>query len=200
MVLLTERYATQIAGVISCYDRIIITGTLPGVCFAEGMATYLRVHGIRLFDYPRFVEPLRNELRQNAERIAQENGLEIEFIRSAHAFRKEDRIRAVVQQRGNQPGLVHIFSAMEPCPAFTPWHDKTSGKTTLRYKDGKCLHYYFYFIDPEFGLCYLRVPTWAPFRLQFYCNGHNWLASQLQQAGITCQQLDNTFSSIAKCL
>ena len=125
--LLTERYAPQIAGVLSCYDRIVITGTLPGVCFAEGMATYLRLHGILIFDYPRFAEPLRDQIRQNAERIAQENGLEIEFIRSVHAFRKEDRIRAILQQRGNQPGLVHIFSAMEPCPAFTPWHDKASG-------------------------------------------------------------------------
>ncbi len=197
MTLLTERYATQIAGVLSCFDRIVITGTLPGVCFAEGMATYLRLHGTRIFDYPRFAEPLRDEVRQNAERIAGEDGLEIEFIRSVHAFRKEDRIRAIVQQRGNQPGLVHIFSAMEPCPAFTPWHDKATGKTTLRYKDGKCLHYYFYFLDPEFGLCYVRVPTWAPFRLQFYCNGHNWLAGQLQPAGIAFAQLDNTFTSIA---
>jgi hypothetical protein len=197
MTLLTERYATQIAGVLSCYDRIIITGTLPGICFAEGMASYLRVHGVRLFDYPRFVEPLRDEVRQNAERIVREHGLEIEFIRSVHAFRKEDRIRAILQQRGSQPGLVHIFSAMEPCPAFTPWHDKSSGRTTLRYKDGKCLHYYFYFIDPELGLCYLRVPTWAPFRLQFYCNGHHWLADQLRQADIAFQPLDNAFSTIA---
>ena len=54
-------------------------------------------------------------------------------------FRKEDRIHAVLAARGMQPGLVHIFSAMEPCAAFMPWHDKASGKTTLRYKDGKCL-------------------------------------------------------------
>src|SRR3970282_1377144 len=132
MTLLTERYASQIAGVLSCFDRIVIAGTLPGVCFAEGMATYLRLHHIRLFDYPRFAEPLREEIRENAERIAREHGLEIEFIRSVHAF-----------------------PAMEPCPAFTPWHDKVTGKTTLRYKDGKCLHYYFYFLDTEFGLCYL---------------------------------------------
>jgi hypothetical protein len=193
---LTERYADQIAGVLSCYDRLVITGTLTGVCFPEGMAKHLGVHGIRLFDYPRFAEPLREVIRQNAEALAQAAGLAIEFIRSAKAFRKEDRIRAILAQRGTAPGLVHIFSAMEPCTAFMPWHDKTSGKTTLRYKDGKCLHYYFYFIDPEFGLCYLRVPTWAPFRLQFYCNGHHWLAGQLQQAGIACQPLDNTFSSI----
>ena len=112
MMLLTERYAPKIAGVLSCYDRIVITGTLPGQCFAEGMATYLRLHGIRIFDYPHFAEPLRDQIRQNAERIVQENGLEIEFIRSVHAFRKEDRIRVILQQRGNEPGLVHIFSAM----------------------------------------------------------------------------------------
>ena len=196
MTLLTERYAEQIAGVISCYDRLVLMGTLPGVCYAEGMATFLRRHGIRLFDYPRFAEPLREEIRQNAERLAQEYGLEIEFIRSTHAFRKEDRIRAILGRRGEQPGLVHIFAAMEPCAAFTPWYDKVTGKTTLRYKDGKCLHYYFYLIDEEFGLCYLRVPTWAPFRLQFYCNGHNWLAGQLRQAGIAFSPLDNTFRTL----
>ncbi len=196
MTLLTDRYAAQIAGVVSCYDRIVITGTLPGVCYAEGMATYLRGHGIRLFDYPRFAEPLREEIRRNAERLAREHGLEIEFIRSAHAFRKEDRIRAMLDARGDHPGLVHIFAAMEPCAAFTPWHDKATGKTTLRDKDGTCVHYYFYVIDEEFGLCYLRVPTWVPFRLQFYCNGHNWLRGQLRQADIIVEPLDKTFRTL----
>jgi hypothetical protein len=67
MTLLTERYAAQIAGVLSCYDRMVITGTLPSVCFPEGMATFLRSHGQRLFDYPRFAEPLREAIRTNAE-------------------------------------------------------------------------------------------------------------------------------------
>src|ERR1700752_767139 len=96
MALLTERYADQIAGVISCFDRIVLMGTLPGVCYAEGMAKYLRIHDIRLFDYPRFVEPLRDEVRANAERLAAEQGLSIEFIRSTGAFRKEDRVQAVL--------------------------------------------------------------------------------------------------------
>lgn len=116
MTLLTARSADQIAGVLSCYDRLIIMGTLPGVCYAEGMAAYLRGHGIRLFDYARFVEPLREEIRHNAERLARAHGLAIEFIRSVHAFRKEERIRALLDQRGRgeQPGLVPIFAAMEP--------------------------------------------------------------------------------------
>jgi hypothetical protein len=61
---------------------------------------------------------------------------------------------------------------MEPCASYKPWHDKKTHKTFLKPDSGKCLHYYFYFIVADLGLCYLRVPTWAPFRLQFYCNGH----------------------------
>src|SRR6202040_3867811 len=58
------------------------------------------------------------------------------------------------------------------------------------------LHYYFYFIDAELGLIYLRVPTWCPFRLQFYCNGHSWLARQLAAAGIGFTLADNAFLHI----
>jgi hypothetical protein len=47
------------------------------------------------------------------------------------------------------------------------------------------------------GLCYLRVPTWCPFRLQFYFNGHNALAAQLQKEQITFEQIDNAFLRIA---
>ena len=67
----------------------------------------------------------------------------------------------------------------------------------MKLKTTKCLHYYCYFIDEEFGLCYLRVPTWAPFRLQFYCNGHAWLANQLRKEDIAFTPLDNTFTHIA---
>ncbi|TAK29798.1 MAG: hypothetical protein EPO21_20685 [Chloroflexota bacterium] len=76
---------------------------------------------------------------------------------------------------------------MEPCAAFTPWHNEATGRTLFRYKDGKCPQYYFYFVDDAFGLCYLWVPTWVRFRLQVYCNGHNWLA----------RQLDNAFADVA---
>src|SRR5258706_7803943 len=34
--LLTERHKGQIAGLLSCYDRIIIQGTVPGWCYASG--------------------------------------------------------------------------------------------------------------------------------------------------------------------
>jgi len=190
-----ERHNTKIKGVLSCFDRIVLTGTIPGICYAQGMSSFLTAKGIRIFDFTQWADPLREEIRANAEKVAGDNGLEIEFIRKKN-FRKENRINEIIRQRGTHPGLVHIFSAMEACTAYKPWHNKKTGKTSLKTVSGKCLHYYFYFITAEWGLCYLRVPTWAPFRLQFYCNGHNLLAAKLGKKKIGFQMLDNVFVQI----
>ena len=192
-----DRHAAEIRGVLSCFDRVVIIGTLPELCHAGAMATYLGARDIRLFDYPRWAEPFRDAIRAHAERLAQEAGLTIEFVRRVKEFRKEARIKQILATRGEHPGLIHIFSAMESCPSFRPWHDKRSGKTALKPTEAKCLHYYFYFIDAALGLCYLRVPTWAPFRLQFYCNGHHVLARALARRGIAYTLLDNAFVEIA---
>jgi hypothetical protein len=194
--LLTEKYAESLDGVLGCYDRIVITGSLAELCYAKGMTHYLYAHEIRIFDYAQWAEPLRDALRTNAEAVAHAHGLTIEYI-SKKNFRKEDRIQALLAERGSQPGLVHIFSALEPCASYRPWHDKETGHTYLTADSGKCLHYYFYFIDAELGLCYLRVPTWCPFRLQFYCNGHARLAAQLTDQHIANTPLDNAFGHIA---
>lgn len=196
MTSLTERYADKIVGTLSCYDRVIIQGTLSGVGYAAGMTGYLKAQGKRIFDFSEFAKPLTEAIRENAERIAKENGLKIEHIRKPKGLRKEERIAEVLAERGNHPGLVHIFSSMETCSTFEPWHDKQTHKTFLRWGSGRCIHYYFYFLDPELGLCFVRVPTWAPFRLQVYFNGHNWLAHQLEKRSIGFKLADNAFLDI----
>lgn len=194
--LLTEKYEPDIAGILHCYDRVIIRGYLQPLGYAKGMTKYLYQAGIRIFDYTKFAEPLRNEIRANAERLAQENGLEIEFRSGTESNRQEERVQEILAQRGQDPGLVCVLSRMERCQAYRPWHDKQSHYTYVKLTEGKCLHYYFYFIDPELGLCHLRVPTWCPFRLQFYFNGHHALVAQLEQAGIGYEMADNAFLHI----
>jgi len=190
-----QRYADRILGVLSCYDRVIIHGRIPEVAYAKGMEMYLRTHGVRLFDFPKFAQPLRDEIRGNAERLAAEHGIEVQFIRH-HEQRKEAIVAKILEQRGDAPGLVAILSALEVCRTFEPWHDKKTGRTFLRPDRSQCLHYYFYFIDEDLGLCFMRVSTWCPFGLQAYYNGHNALAAKLRKAGVRYQMLDNAFTHI----
>lgn len=193
MELIQKRYASKISGVLSCYDRIIIKGTLPTVCYPDGMTSYLFSHNILVFDYAKFAEPFREKLRLNAEQLAIKNDLKIEYIHSTKA-RKED----IVKKNSNieKSGLIYILSAMETCSSYQPWHDKVTKKTFLKSKQAKCIHYYFYFNDPDLGFGYVRVPTWCPFQLQVYFNGHNLVANKLKSKKIEFHMVDNAFDYI----
>lgn len=195
MELITTTHSKSIVGTLSCFDRLIITGTLPQICHSSGMTSFLYSKGIRIFDYPKFAEPFKDEIRTNAEQLAKGSGVEIEFVAKSH-IRKEDLVKKVLDKRGNHAGLVHVLSAMEACGSYRPWHDKQSGKTFLRGSQSKCLHYYFYFIDPYLGFGYIRVPTWCPFKLQVYINGHNILAGELDKHGLKYSMIDNAFDYI----
>jgi len=102
--LLSERYHAELDGVLSCYDRIVITGSLQPFCYAQGMTHYLYQHGIRIFDYPKFAESLRDRIRANAEALAEANGVKIEFVRKKD-FRKENRIQKILKEPGLSPKL-----------------------------------------------------------------------------------------------
>lgn len=75
-----ERHQEKIAAVLSCFDRILTTGMLPGIGHGEAMARYLSGRKIWLFDYPRWAA--------YAERLATEASLEIEFNRKRRFVRK----------------------------------------------------------------------------------------------------------------
>ena len=97
---------------LSCYDRIIVTGTLPGVCHAKGMTAFLWAQGVRIFDYPRFAEPLRDRIRARAAELASAAGVTIDHIAKRH-IRKEDI-----------PGVSSIaFGAQPPDLRFAPLMD-----------------------------------------------------------------------------
>jgi len=132
--LLSERYRERLAGVLSCYDRIIVTGTLPGVCYPKGMTAFLSARQIRIFEYPRFAEPLRDRLRERAAELAAAAGITIEHIANSH-IRKEEVVARVLAGRGDHPGLVHVISAMEACPTYKPWHSKETQTATSSQRD-----------------------------------------------------------------
>src|SRR5271167_3979068 len=108
----------------------------------------------------------------------------------AHTLRPEERVKPAPPV---WPTYGWATPALRPTKPAIP---RVAGRPTLLSRGSKCLHYYFYFLDAAFGLIYLRVPTWCPFRLQFYCNGHNWLARQLTDEGIRYTMADNAFVRI----
>jgi len=193
---LADRYSRQIVAQIRCFDRVLISGMLPEIGHAKAMTGLLVQQGVEPCHFARWAQPRTDSIRANAERMAAEAGLKVQFLAKV-TTRKEEIAHEVLRQRGDEPGLVCILSAMETCDSYKSWWDRDGKENKLRWASGRCLHYYFYFIDPDVGLCHVRVPTWAPFRLQFYFNGHNHLAAKLRRAGIEFQMRENAFTAIA---
>ena len=72
---------------------------------------------MRIFDYTKFADPLRDEIRETFQSLARENGLDIEFV-TKKTGRKEARIRKVLETPGDHPGLVHILLTMGSCRTY----------------------------------------------------------------------------------
>lgn len=146
--LLTERYQDRVAGALSCYDRIIIPGHGARMVLRRGngqVPAYTAYPDLRL---PQVAQPLRDSPRENMERMAAENSLDIEIVRSRKSFRKEDRGNAILNQRGEQPGVVRILPSMDPRAAgrgFVPGNtaalrqQRYYGKSEMRGAEEKAM-------------------------------------------------------------
>jgi len=190
------KYEDQIAGTISCYDRVIIHGSLTKWGYAQSMFFYLLQNNIKTQEFALFAKKENDSVRQNIEAIAAKNNITIEYIRNPNHFDKEKHIQEILSKRGNTEGLVHIYTSMEICDAYQPIYNKLTHRASLKVRTTKCLHYYIYFIDKSLGLCFLRIPTWIPFRVQFYFNGHNYLATKLRNNNLNYTMADNAFTFI----
>src|ERR1041384_6507550 len=54
----------------------------------------------------------------------------------------------------------------------------------------------FLYVDRDFGLMHVRLQTWLPFSIQVCVNGREWLARQMDRAGIRYTKRDNCFTYI----
>src|SRR5207244_1491555 len=92
--LFLQRHGEKIEGALGCYDRLVITGTLLDVVYPGAVEHRLNERDLRCFELGEFAEPLRESVRENAEALAREAGLEVEYLVRKGA-RKEDRIASL---------------------------------------------------------------------------------------------------------
>ena len=62
---------------------MIVQGTLPIFCYADGMTKYLAVRRIRIFDFAEFARPLTDAIKANAEALAVSRGGRVQFVGGA---------------------------------------------------------------------------------------------------------------------
>lgn len=107
--LLTDKYADKIFGIITCYDRMIIQEYIPNWSHAEAMTTYMKLNDIRIFDYPRFSQSLTEQVRQNVEKSLRKTVLKLSLSENSTLSVKMTASRRSLLKPGKQKAW-SIFS------------------------------------------------------------------------------------------
>lgn len=193
---LFKKYQDDILGINRGFDRIILAGSLIPIAYQKALQQFLFVNNILLKDFLPYAKNLAEIIKENAKSIAKEEDAPYIYLNNSR-IRKEQYIKAIIKERGSHPGLVTVLSTLEVDKSFDIFKNKVTHKLELIPRKRKCLHIYFYFIDEELGLCYFRIQTFFPFKVQIYFNGKEKLACELDKAKIAYQKDDNCFTWIS---
>jgi len=185
-----RRFKAVVLGVLSGFDRIVFKGRLPQLYSPEGMNCYAAANHVRRLDFKQHAkEVTRQVLAASLMEEAKKTG-RFQYLNSGHAS-KEEVARALGKQQPTDEGLVAVLQCIEPCWTFDT--KSVGGRLTIRGELGKCSSLYHYYVHPRFGWMYIRLQTWFPFEVQIGLNGREWLARQLDRAGLQYQRSDNKF-------
>jgi hypothetical protein len=182
-------------GTLAMFDRLIFRGHLTKFFAPGGVRAFLWGQGVPLTQFAAWTKQATTMLCEHAEAIAADAGRPSVYLErhmtAATGQSKEHLARGIAERDGVSQGLVCVLRTLEPCTSLRL--RRNPGTHQLEVVPGKrlCQQLYFYFIDPEFGLMHVKVQTWLPFTIQVYVNGREWLARQLDAAGIGYLRHDN---------
>lgn len=191
-------YTTKVTGSLTMFDRLIFKGHLRRLHATGALRAFLWSQGVPLTKFGAYAAGVTHMLLDNAERIAAEANRPCLYLAGSvtrnSGQTKEEMARSIAERDGITEGLVCILRAVEPATTFRL--TRHTGELSIGRKPGRCLHLYFYFIDPEFGFMHIRLQTWLPYEIQIYLNGREWLARQLDSRGVSYLRCDNAMLRI----
>ncbi len=187
-----NRFADQINGVLSGFDRLVFRGSLRGLEFVEGMGKYLSMCGVLLKDFDQHVEQVSRRVKEAATAEGRRLRRPVLYL-DAPGVSKEDVARRILKRDGVKKGLVCVLTCVEPCLSYDINRDRETKHLELVRRRRKCLHVYHYRVDPEVGFCGVRLQTWFPFGIQVCLNGREWLARRMNRQRLGYLRADNCF-------
>jgi hypothetical protein len=191
-----QRFAALILGVVSGWDRLRFRGTKRWLANPKGLFGFLWNRGVLLKEFGAYAEDASRQIRTATEELARRCDRPLRYLASAKTS-KEDVVLDLLRRHPTSEGLVAILSCVEPCHSFEVHRCRTTKHLQLRRAWRKCLHYYHYYLDPQWGLMQVRLQTWLPFGMHVVLNGRERLARQLTAAGVGFVQRDNCFTALA---
>lgn len=199
------RSASEVLGehvtlAVDSIDRLYLNLYVPILQRPEGTAHFWIHHRGHRFASSALMAPMSREFVQSIERFARAEG--VELVGFEKGQRKEQVAHERLGEFGDQEGVLFIGKAQEKAGvvrterrrnpqtgATYPWLVKSTAMVN---------QYYFYCVDRDFGLFFLKFCSYFPYNGKVCLNGNEYLKRQLALEGIGFEALDNGLLSCAE--
>jgi hypothetical protein len=189
------KFGGLVLGILNGFDRLVFRGTLRNLASKDGLRHYLWKTRVLHKDFARHSQEVTRQLEEASLRHARELGREIKYLNSSQ-LSTEEQAKQIAARDGIREGLICVLRRVDPCMSFEIHGNRTTKRLAITYRPRQCLHLYHYQIHPLFGFMHARIQTWFPFHVHVCINGHDWLARQMDQAGLGYQRRDNCFTAL----
>ena len=198
-----QRFGSLVSGVLHGFDRLRFRGSKRLLCHPGGFFNFLWQVQVPLQDYKSYAKDTTVTLCKAIETEAKGAGL-YRYLNNGWESKEEAALHQAARDNRRQ-GLIAVLGCVEPCQIVQVRGNKETKKLEPRIESGKCMHYYHYYLDADYGLRYTRLQSWFPFTMHVGLNGRDWLAQQMTKAGLAYHQKDNSFTWVqdweaAQCL
>ncbi len=196
-----NQFENNINSSYSCFDRVIIRGYILSMFCLGGVVNFLRAMGFYSLSNG-VMRIFTDQFVSHVEKLAEKRGIPILWWESVDGGKNGDKLRYVhkhyaknIKPKGNH--VYCIIAVRELAKTFTCRNliSRKGDPYEKLYHTRKLVkHYYIYFYDSLLGgPCYLKLSTYFPFHAEFYFNGHNAVALELERRGIGYKMKDNAF-------
>ncbi|MBF6558446.1 MAG: hypothetical protein IVW52_20325, partial [Acidimicrobiales bacterium] len=192
---------------IECVDRLYLNAYVPNLQVGGQVERFCRDHLGQPVASPVVIQKIGNRFRRDVKHFAEDHDVPILRLkkpdRSRWDDRKLDHVRPYVEAAEHEGrfGLVAIVAAQEFQWVFSA--TKKTGSTNGVWFDWQKAErrvgtYYFYIVDAEFGLGFIKIATYFPYPAKVWVNGHEWAKRQAGRGRVPFTELANGFASCPK--
>jgi hypothetical protein len=185
------RYEKELSGSLSGFDRLVFMGTLWRNRLS-GLKGYLWAHHLGAKDFGAHAEQMSKRVKEAAVAPMLAAHRPVIYLNSG----QEDKQKMALQiaaEDGVVAGPICALTAVELASSYAIRRNRTTHQPELQTAWRKCLHVYQYWMHPQLGFLSVRLQTWFPFPIHVYMNGREWLAQQMNRAGMRYVRQGNCF-------
>ncbi len=189
---------------IECVDRLLLNVYVPGLQVPGQVVRFMTGHLGQPIPSPVLFAKIGNRFRAEVRRFVDAHEIPVLRLgtpdRSRWDDRKVDHVQPPLEraEREGRFGVVALVACEEIQWVWSARNRaRKPGATWLEFfKERRRVGaYYFYIRDPEFGLGFIKICTYAPYSGRVWLNGHEWVKRQAVRIGLPFTALENGFAS-----